>query len=507
MALKHIIQIILQGRDDASAAFNNVGTSATRLQRTMAAVGTFMKSPLGLVGGAAGATIAIERMIGGFIRSGEELVDLSNRLQLPIDFLSEMRYVAGQTGVQFEQLAIGLQYGQRRLEEFAKTGKGDAAEFFKEFSIQAESIEEALPKIANAFKELSRQGRGTAEAMALFGRGGGALLQFMREGADSVQKLREEAHQFGAMMGDEAKTAEKLGDNVAKWRMLLDEFRNETLTPLGQGFNRLSEQIFKADRAWRQFQQTDLWLVLQGPVMLPEIFTKRAIQQTFPKGAGSISGAPGFDIFNPSGAAFQGPILPEQIRLQRATEAALELAGRRADVQEMERFLSVEQQLAEVREGATVWAKVEIEDRVKLIEIDERRTEGAKKAAERMEEEAKAFHEISLEAFAAGNAMAAFSDSILASKDAFEALKSAALAALRAIQNEFINMSIEGKRKGILGFGGSVLGSIVGGPVGGLIGGALGGLLGREPGPAPRQAAMASSLRREMRRSERVAGW
>jgi len=245
VALKNIVEIILRGRDEVSGTFKKVGAEATGFQRTMAGIGAFMRSPLGLIGGFTGAAFAVDRFVDGFVNAGNRMWDLSKRFQLPVEFLSEMEYAAKQSGVALEELATGFQFLQRNMEN-AASGEKAQAELFQRLGIQVtdatgkvRAIDEMLPELADKFAALSKEGRGASEAMQVFGRGGGAMLQFMRDGSEEIEKLREEGRKAGLITTEMAKAADIYADSLVRMGRVMQDVRNRIMAPMIKQFNEL----------------------------------------------------------------------------------------------------------------------------------------------------------------------------------------------------------------------------------------------------------------------------
>lgn len=198
------------------AATARFAKSAGRAIKTMLGPLALITSALGALSGAA---------FFAFINSAAKGIDtigkFSDRLGLSTEFLSELRHVADLSGVKVEALNVGFQRVTRRMAEFAATGGGAAANAIKALGLedlirQGKTIEEILPQMADGFARLNTDAEKVSAAFGLFDSEGVSFLQFLNKGSTEIERLRNEARQFGIVIGDEsAKKAANFNDQLS----------------------------------------------------------------------------------------------------------------------------------------------------------------------------------------------------------------------------------------------------------------------------------------------------
>lgn len=202
----------------AKKAFDMAKTAAKASVRAIKAVLAPITKLLSLFGLLSGAGFA------SLIKSAADATDqvgkFSKRLGVSTEFLSEMKFVAGQSGVKIEALNVGMQRATRRFAEFAKTGAGPAADAIKALGIedavrQGKTMEELLPQMADGFANMADQSEAVRLAFGLFDSEGVSFVQFLQEGSAGIEKMREEAKRLGLSIdGDAAKAAENFNNKL-----------------------------------------------------------------------------------------------------------------------------------------------------------------------------------------------------------------------------------------------------------------------------------------------------
>lgn len=175
--------------DDTKRAFNSVRSSITGLKGAFAGIGISLS---------AGALVS-------FVKSTAEANDEINKLSTQIgastEALSQYKFVAQQTGVEFNTLTTGWQRMTRRISE-ASFGTGEAADALKELGLSAQRLallrpEEQFEEIADALNGVQSSSRRVALAMKIFDTEGVRLLRTAEGGAAAIREMREEADELG----------------------------------------------------------------------------------------------------------------------------------------------------------------------------------------------------------------------------------------------------------------------------------------------------------------------
>jgi hypothetical protein len=178
----------------------NVQTTCTNLGKKMMLLGT------AIAGGLIGATIASAKL-------GEEISNMAKRTGLSMVALSELRYMADLSGTSLEGLEAGIRRMQSVIAD-AANGMPAATEALGRLGLSiadlmALSPEEQFYTLALAVANMGDETLRAAMAQEIFGRTGTDLLPLFAEGAEGIAKMRQEAHEYGRIIDEEAATKSK----------------------------------------------------------------------------------------------------------------------------------------------------------------------------------------------------------------------------------------------------------------------------------------------------------
>lgn len=208
---------------------------------------TELASVARIAGAAVGGTLvvafgAMARSIAeGFtetLKLGDELVNLKQRTGQSVEELGSLRLAAMTSGVSLNELAIGMQQFSRHIDDATK-GTGQSADAFRRLGIelrdsegQLKTNDELLLEVAGRFRSLADGAGKTTLAMELFGSSGAALIPLLNEGADGLERLREEARKAGIVLSEEtASAAKELNENLIVLKANLEGWKIELAGP------------------------------------------------------------------------------------------------------------------------------------------------------------------------------------------------------------------------------------------------------------------------------------
>lgn len=196
--------------------------------RSKAALESFRKNMLGIDSAMGGvktkiATLVSGVAIGALIKSaadaGDEVWNLHVRLGATTESLSQLRHVAGLSGVSFETVAKSVQILSRNTGD-ATRGMGEASAAFKALNIDVGAFaqlkpEEQLEALADELMGIQNESQRVSFAMATMGRSGAEMLQIMSEGSAGIRAMREEADALGLTLSTtDAKALADAGDAI-----------------------------------------------------------------------------------------------------------------------------------------------------------------------------------------------------------------------------------------------------------------------------------------------------
>jgi hypothetical protein len=188
---------------------------AARVQATSAA----MAKKLALIGTAVSVVGAgIATAIRGAINTADDMGELAQKVGVPVEALSALKYAAKVLGVEFE----GLQTGLTRLSR----GMADNPEKFEALGVavrdaqgQMRPTADVLRDVANLFQAMPDGAEKTALAMDLFGKSGADLIPMLNAGSQGIGTLMEDARKLGLVISQEtADSAGRFNENLDKLR-------------------------------------------------------------------------------------------------------------------------------------------------------------------------------------------------------------------------------------------------------------------------------------------------
>lgn len=234
-----------------NAAERAADKSLTKIEKRSYAFGRVLG--LGIksaVGGAASALTALTVAIGQSINNADEIRDLSIRIGVGTEKLSEYAYAAKQTGTDIEGLGRGLKILAKNLAEAADptSGKGKLFEALgvdvKDAAGNLRQLDDILPDIANKFKVLEDGTTKAALAQELFGKSGLELTEFLNQGGDGLELMGEKARALGIIISEEtAAAADEFNDRLADLRAQGAGFSNQITSQLLPALNQTIEQL------------------------------------------------------------------------------------------------------------------------------------------------------------------------------------------------------------------------------------------------------------------------
>ena len=151
----------------------------------------------------AGATTAVSAWVISAARAGDRVDKLSQKMNLSRREFQEWDYITKQSGTSMEALSMGMKTLAVQAEAdgkaFEKLGINvkDATGNIKDQGTLFNETLAALFKYENTTERL-------AVASKLFGRGAQELAPILNAGAQSVEELRQRAHELGLVLSDEA---------------------------------------------------------------------------------------------------------------------------------------------------------------------------------------------------------------------------------------------------------------------------------------------------------------
>lgn len=232
------------GEFDAAVAkvHGSLGKLATKFGFVAGVAAEFGRALVRGLGNALGSIFtSITSGFGNAVNAIGDMVDMSQRLGIPVEQLQGMAHAADLSGTSIENVGKAMEKLAANMTAIAggETG-GKAALTLQTLGISAtdaagqlKATDAVMIELADKFAGMEDGAAKTAAAMAVFGKSGAELIPMLNMGGEELRRAREEADKLGMVLdGNVASGLEALGD---EW---------STLGKAAQGFwQQLSGQL------------------------------------------------------------------------------------------------------------------------------------------------------------------------------------------------------------------------------------------------------------------------
>lgn len=229
--------------DKTTAAFRSVSAGLGNISSSAAA----LTSKIGAVSAALAAIGSISS-VRGVINVADRLDELSARSGIAVETLSSLANTAKFAGVSQEELAGALVRLNKAIAEAASGSKEQVAAFqnlgvsFTDANGKVRPVVDVLGDVADAFSGAETNAVKTQYAMALFGKSGADLIEFLDKGKVGITE-------FGSTIDERfAGSAAIFNDNLDKMGLRVQGFLGQKLGPFLEFINRQFDRIEETDK-------------------------------------------------------------------------------------------------------------------------------------------------------------------------------------------------------------------------------------------------------------------
>ncbi|ESY58319.1 MULTISPECIES: hypothetical protein [unclassified Mesorhizobium] len=232
-------------------------TMTSRLDTSFANIGGLLKGGLaGMFLGAGAAATAALAPLALFnkaldtIDMASHLVDTADRIGLSTTALQELGFGFAQAGVEQSEFETGMEQFSKRIGEAATKG-GRLADILKANGIairdsngQIRTSEQLLASYAELIRNASSEQEKMLLVTEAFGRGGGAMLVGLNDGAKGILNMKKAAEDAGGVIDEQLlRRAEEMGDRWdAAWHRFSVSSQSAILTAL-EGMDGLNKML------------------------------------------------------------------------------------------------------------------------------------------------------------------------------------------------------------------------------------------------------------------------
>lgn len=282
------VAVTINGKEYVSAESKKAGDSLNNLGKVSDKVNAAIKA--GFIAAAAAVTASVAAMVKG-VQSTAELTDnidkMSQKIGISRQAFQEWDFILSQNGMEVSQLQTSVKTLASAAEE-ASRGVITYSRSFDALGVsvtdtdgQLRDQEDLLFATIDALTKVENTTKRTALATDLFGRSATELAPLLNSGSDSIEELRDKAHDLGLVLSNETVDA-----GVA-WTDTMDQMKRtfkaviaEGLTPVMGNINELGQTLLEQmkdggglHRFISGFVNFVSWTVNTGLPILHEGFT------------------------------------------------------------------------------------------------------------------------------------------------------------------------------------------------------------------------------------------
>jgi len=258
------VNITIGAKNATDAAFKSASTNVSKLGISVRSVTAGLKM-VSVAALAAGGTIAasLTAAVVSFTKAGSDLADMSARLGVSAQGLSELGYAAGMTGASMEDVEKSIKTMLKTLHA-AKEGSAASVEALSSIGVTLDDLagkspEDQFTLLAGAIGSIQDAGERSALAMKVFGKSGSALIPMMSQGVDGLKAMRQQAIDLGVAMSDDAAgKADALGDSFDRLKAVMTGFKNKIAAAIAPILTQIIDNFVKFG-SWLSSNYPQIW--------------------------------------------------------------------------------------------------------------------------------------------------------------------------------------------------------------------------------------------------------
>lgn len=171
---------------------------------------------------AAGGAMALAMR--GVINDADEMSKMAQKIGVPIEELSRLRYAAELSDISLQDLGKSLRRLSAQMLDAGQNATGTAAASFAMLGISVKDAEgnmrsstSVIEDLAARFARMPDGVEKTAMAMRIFGKSGADMIPLLNSGAEGLREMYAEAEQLGIVLDEQTgKAAEEFNDNLTR---------------------------------------------------------------------------------------------------------------------------------------------------------------------------------------------------------------------------------------------------------------------------------------------------
>lgn len=248
------VAVTIEAKDKASPIVKGVGGKLQGLSQQARKMGMAFT----VAGGAIVGAMALS--VKSFAEAGDEVQKMALRTGISTEALSELKHAAELGGSSLDDVEKAVKKMSKTVVD-AESGLATYVRAFDRIGLSAEDLidldpEEQFNKVAMAIAGMENPTLRAATAQEIFGRAGTQLLPMLSEGAEGLDRLRQEARDLGIVFDQEAANkAANLNDAMTRLKGGVNGLKMgiaETLIPALMPLIEKFIEVGKTIRQWTE---------------------------------------------------------------------------------------------------------------------------------------------------------------------------------------------------------------------------------------------------------------
>lgn len=189
--------------EKAEKSSSKVGSAFSTIAKGAVAMGTAVVAGASAIGGAA------YKMASDTASAADNVDKMSQKIGISRESYQEWDYIMSQCGMDVDKLQTGVKTLTAKMSEAAE-GNATAAAAFDKLGLSVTNTDGSLKSQEQMFNEtiaalqgMKNETERAALATELFGKAGVEMAPLLNSGAESIEQLRQKAHELGMVMSDE----------------------------------------------------------------------------------------------------------------------------------------------------------------------------------------------------------------------------------------------------------------------------------------------------------------
>ena len=219
--------------DKATKSAKKAGEGFTVLKGVLANLASSAIKGIGknLVSGLSGIGKTVKSAVSEIISAGDEIAKSSEKAGFKSKTAyQEWQFVLKHTGTEMSSLNKGMMAISTANEKATKSIKALGVQM-KDSNGKARSSEDIFSDVISKLSSMTDETKKSQIAQSIFGKSFTELRPLLAGGADSVESLKQRAHELGVVLSDETlKESENMADSLEDFQSSIDGLKNKVVS-------------------------------------------------------------------------------------------------------------------------------------------------------------------------------------------------------------------------------------------------------------------------------------